>query len=131
MNEANRYRYKTQPMSMKNIESEKSTNHRLVDMVKYETGSVVSKFILRKKTGSISISSFDAGEVMPVKASPFDHMIQILDGEAEIVLDEKPTTLSAGQVIVIPAHIWHSMKAKRPFKMLSIIIKGGYEDVSL
>lgn len=118
-------------MSMKNIESEKSTNHNLVDMVEYETAAVVTKFIIRKKTGSISISSFDAGEFLPVKASPFDHMIQILDGEAEIVLDEKPAKLSAGQVIVIPAHIWHSIKAIRTFKMLSIIIKSGYEDVSL
>lgn len=118
-------------MSTKNIESEKSANHSLIDMVEYEAASVVTKFIIRKKTGSISISSFDAGEFLPVKASPFDHVIQIIDGEAEIVLDEKPTKLSTGQVIVVPAHIWHSIKAVRSFKMLSIIIKSGYEDVSL
>ena len=116
---------------MQNTEQEKSANYHLVDMIKYEAGSVVTKFIIRKKTGSISISSFDAGEVLPIRASPFDHMIQILDGEAEIVMDEKSSMLGTGQIVVVPAHIWHSMKAKKPFKMLSIIIKSGYEDVSL
>ncbi|SMD32058.1 Cupin domain protein [Reichenbachiella faecimaris] len=116
---------------MKNIELEKSANHRLVDMVEYEPGSVVTKVILRKKTGTITISSFDTGETLPIRASPFDHMIQILDGEAEISIDEKPINLCTGQVIVIPAHIWNSIKAKQQFKMLSIIIKSGYEDVSL
>ncbi|MDW3210323.1 MAG: cupin domain-containing protein [Reichenbachiella sp.] len=116
---------------MNSTELEKSANHRLVDMVGYEKGSVVTKFILRKKTGTITISSFDAGQCIPVRASPFDHMIQILEGEAEIIIDEASTTLIAGEATVIPAHIWNSIRAKQAFKMLSIIIKSGYEDVSL
>lgn len=114
-----------------NIELEKSVAHRLVDLVDYKPGFAVTKSILRKKSGTITVSSFDAGEHWPVKASPFDNMIQILDGEAEIIIDEKSTTLETGQTIVIPAHMWNSIKANKPFKMLSTIVKSGYEDVSL
>lgn len=118
------------PLSKK-IELEKSVVIDLVDIVAYVSGSVISKSILRKKSGTITVSSFDAGEIWPVKASPFDNMIQILDGEADIIIDDKLTTLRKGQTIVIPAHVWNSIKANEPFKMVSIIIKSGYEDVTL
>jgi len=116
---------------LKKIELVKSVAHRLVDIVDYVPGSVITKSILKKKSGTITVSSFDAGEIWPVKASPFDNMIQILDGEAEIFIDEKPTTLETGETIVIPAHVWNSIKANKSFKMLSTIVKSGYEDVIL
>lgn len=77
------------------------------------------------------ISSFDTGEILPAKASPFDNMIQVLDGEAEIIIDNRPVTIETGQTIVIPAHAWNSIGANTRFKMLSTIIKSGYEDVSV
>lgn len=113
------------------IELEKSVAHRLVEIVDYVPGSVMTKSILRKKSGTITLWSFDAGEVWQIKASPFDNMVQVLDGEAQIIMDEKSTTLETGQTIVIPAHMWNSIKANKPFKMLSIIVKSGYEDVGL
>ncbi len=116
---------------MKNSELEKSCTHELVETVDYIPGSVVMKAILKKKTGTVTISSFDMGEALPSKISPFDNLIQIIDGEAEIIINEKSNTIETGQVIIIPAHARNIVKANKRFKMLSTIIKSGYEDISI
>lgn len=116
---------------MKNTELKTSLAYQLVDVVDYVPRSIVIKSILRKKTGTVNVSSFDAGEVLAAKISPFDNMVQVIDGVAEVIIDEKSTQLETGQVIIIPAHSTNKMKANERFKMLSTIIKSGYEDVIL
>lgn len=116
---------------MENNVFEKSKIYQLADSVDYVPGSVVIKSIISKKTGTVTISSLDAGEVMSAKLSPFDRLTHIIDGEAEIIIDEKSNMVEKGQAIIIPAHTRNRIKANTRFKMLSTIIKSGYEDVSL
>jgi len=116
---------------MVNPEFEKSIAYRLVDTVEYVAGSVVIKSILTKQTGTVTVSSFDTGVGMLTKTSPFDNLIQILDGVAEIIIEEESNTVQTGQVIVIPAHAKNRIKANSRFKMLSTIIKSGFEDINL
>lgn len=110
---------------------EKSIPQLLVDLVEYVSGSVVTRTILRQTTGTVTLSSFDTGEVQATQYLPFDHLIQVLDGVASICLEEKVITLETGQAIMIPAHAKHWIKAKKRFKMLSTVIKSGYEEVSI
>ncbi|MDR7129687.1 quercetin dioxygenase-like cupin family protein [Algoriphagus sp. 4150] len=116
---------------MVKAEFEKSTPHRLIDSVEYVPGSVVIRSILTKQTGTVTVSSFDAGEGMMTKSSPFDNLIQILDGIAEIIIEEKSNMVEAGELIIIPAHSKNRITANSKFKMLSTVIKSGYEDVSI
>ncbi|MFD2561216.1 cupin domain-containing protein [Aquimarina rubra] len=116
---------------MKNHELEKSTNHRLADTIDYMPGSVVMKAILKKRTGIVAISSFDRGEALPSKTSPFDNLIQIIDGEAEIVINEESNIIETGQAIIIPAHASNIIRANKRFKMLSTVIMSGYENISI
>jgi quercetin dioxygenase-like cupin family protein len=89
---------------------------------------VVSKTIIKKTTGNITVSSFDAGEELAEKTSPFDNYIQIIDGAAELTINDKSYRLRLGEGIVIPAHATHVFNANEQFKMISTIIKSGYED---
>lgn len=116
---------------MEYTELEHSNAHQLVDAVDYVSRSVVIKSIMHKKTGTVSVSSFDAGEVLASKISPFDHLIQIIDGVAEVIINEQSTQLKIGQIMIIPAHSTNKLKANERFKMLSTIIKSGYEDVDI
>ncbi len=116
---------------MKNRELEKSTNYRLADTIDYMPGSVVMKVILKKITGIVAISSFDRGEALLSKISPFDNLIQIIDGEAEIVINEESNIIETGQAIIIPAHARNLIRANKRFKMLSTVIKSGYENISI
>ena len=108
-----------------------SKPHLLVDTVDYLPKSVVITSLLKKKTGSVSLSSFDEGEVLVAKISPFDHLIQVIDGVAEVIIDEESTQLETGEFMIIPAHSTNKLKANKRFKILSTVIKSGYEDVSL
>jgi quercetin dioxygenase-like cupin family protein len=116
---------------MENVELENSKVFKVVDILEYLPHSVVIKSILRKTTGNIRAVSFDSGEVLAVKISPFDTLIQIIDGESEIIIDDKYNLLKSGESIIIPAHTRNTIKAKVRFKMISTIIKSGYEEVSL
>jgi quercetin dioxygenase-like cupin family protein len=110
-----------------NKEVEKSMALIIVEIIEYIPNSVVSKTIIRKSTGNISIMSFDSGEGLTEKISPFDTFAQIIEGQAEIVIDGKSNVLVSGQGIVIPAHISNIIKANGRFKMISTVIKSGYE----
>ena len=108
-------------------ELEKSTAHIIVEIIEYMANSVVIKTIIRKSTGNISVMSFDSGEGLTEKISPFDTFAQIIDGKAEIVIDKVPTILETGQGIIIPAHVSNFIKPNGRFKMILTIIKSGYE----
>lgn len=112
---------------MDNKEVEKSKALIIVEIIEYIPNSVVSKTIIRKSTGNISIMSFDSGEGLTEKISPFDTFAQIIEGQAEIVIDGKSHILDSGQGIVIPAHLSNLIIANERFKMISTIIKSGYE----
>lgn len=113
---------------MEATEIEKENAHIIVEIIQYIPNAVLSKTILKKLTGNITVSSFDAGEELAEKTSPFDNYIQIIDGTAEIIIDEFTHKLTLGQGIIIPAHAKHCFNANVQFKMLSTIIKSGYED---
>ncbi len=109
-------------------EVEKTKVHIIVEIIEYVPNSVVSKTIIKKSTGNISVTSFDPGEELAEKKSPFDTYIQIIDGSAEVVIDGKIYLLKLGEGIVIPANAPHSFNANEQFKMISTIIKSGHED---
>lgn len=109
-------------------ELEKSKSHIIVEIIQYIPNAVVSKTIIRKTTGNITASSFDAGEELQEKTSPYDNYIQIIDGAAEITIKNLKHRLTLGEGIIIPAHARHSFNANEQFKMISTIIKSGYED---
>ena len=106
---------------------EKSKSHIIVEIIEYMANSVVSKTIIKKSTGNISIMSFDSGEGLTEKTSPFDTFVQIIEGKAEIVIDKKSNILGLGQGIIIPAHSPNFIKPNGRFKMISTSIKSGYE----
>jgi quercetin dioxygenase-like cupin family protein len=108
-------------------ELEKSKAHIIVEIIEYVPNSVVTKSIIKKTTGNISVVSFDTGEELAEKTIPFDTFVQIIDGRAEVVIKGISSLLDTGQSIVIPAHASHIVKANERFKMISTIIKSGYE----
>jgi len=112
---------------MQTTEIEKSKTHILIEIIEYVPNSVVSKTIIRKTTGNVSVVAIDLGEILAEKISPFDTFIQVIEGTAEVVIDEKPNILQTGQGIIIPAHTSNTVKANERFKMISTVIKSGYE----
>ena len=112
-------------------EIEKSKTHILIEIVEYVPNSVVSKTIIRKTTGNVSVVAIDTGEDLTEKISPFDTFVQIIEGSAEVIIDENSNMLITGEGIVIPAHTSHNVKANERFKMISTIIKSGYESIIL
>jgi len=110
---------------------EKSTPHIVIEIINYVPDAIVSKTILKKPTGSVIVTAFDAGEDLAKKTCPFDTYVQIIEGTAEIQIKGKKFVLKMGDGIIIPAHARHEFSAVHQFKMISTVIKSGYEDVSL
>ena len=111
-------------------ELEKSKVHIVVEIIAYLPHAVVSKTIIKKITGNITATSFDAGEELAEKTSPFDNYIQIIDGTASVTINDHIFKLTKGQGIIIPAHASHIFHAKEQFKMISTVIKSGYEEIN-
>lgn len=105
----------------------KANPHIIVEIIEYVPNSVVIKTIIRKSTGNISVMSFDSGEGLTEKISPFDTFAQIIEGQAEIVIDKVCNLLHTGMGIIIPAHSSNYIKPNGRFKMILTIIKSGYE----
>ena len=110
-----------------NASIEKGTAHIIVELIEYEHNAVVSKSILKKITGSINALSFDSGEGLNEKTSPFDTYAQVIDGSAVIEIDGTSATLQTGEGILIPAHKPSHIKPNGRFKLLLTVIKSGYE----
>ena len=108
-------------------EIEKSKIHILIEIIEYVPNSVVCKTIIKKTTGNICVVAIDTGEALAEKISPFDTFIQIIEGTAEVIIDDQPNILQTGQGIIIPAHASNVVKANGRFKMISTVIKSGYE----
>jgi len=110
-----------------NIDVEKAKAFILVEIIEYVPNAVVIKTIIKKTTGNVSAISIDSGEALTEKITPFDTFVQIIDGKAEIIIDGISNWLDTGQSIIIPAHTPNTVRANERFKMISTIIKSGYE----
>ena len=97
--------------------------NRLVDLVAYQTGSVVSRTIIDKKTGTVTLFSFGEGQGLSEHTAPFDALVYLLDGEAEISISGKPFHLREGEMIIMPANQPHALNAVKGFKMLLTMIR--------
>ena len=95
----------------------------LSDLVQYANGSVVSKTILDKKVGTLTLFAFDAGQGLSEHQAPYDAVVQIIDGNALLTIGGKDVQVSTGQLIVMPANIPHSVTANEKFKMLLTMIR--------
>lgn len=93
-------------------------------LVDYAPNSIVSRTIKKSKQGTLTLFAFDAGEELSEHSAPFDAFVQILDGEAEIIIDNKPVKTSVGETILMPANVPHAVVAQQKFKMLLIMIRG-------
>ncbi len=95
----------------------------LSELVSYQDGSVVSKTLIDKKIGTLTMFSFGAGQGLSEHTAPFDAVVQVVDGEAEVVINGEAQTVHSGQLIIMPANIPHELKAVKPFKMLLTMIR--------
>ena len=108
---------------MQSNEFEKAKIFRFSDEVEYASGGILSKTVLKKETGNISLFSFAKGEALSEHTAPFDAMIQVVDGKGEIIIGGKPFILEEGQSIIMPADIPHAVKAVEKFKMVLTMIR--------
>ncbi|MDB5278170.1 cupin domain-containing protein [Ferruginibacter paludis] len=118
----------TERLDIGTSEIEKDKVHIIVEIIEYIPNAVLSRTIVKKTTGNVTVSSFAAGEELAEKIAPFDNFIQIIDGTAEITIEDKKLKLTLGQGIIIPAHAKHCFNAGEQFKMISTVIKSGYEE---
>ncbi len=95
----------------------------LQDLIDYQNGSIVSKEIIKKDTGTVTLFSFDKGQGLSEHTAPFDALVYVFDGTTEISIAGKPFTLKEGQTIIMPANKTHALKAVERFKMLLIMIR--------
>jgi mannose-6-phosphate isomerase-like protein (cupin superfamily) len=106
---------------------ERATVYTTVDLIDHVAGRHETARIISKTTGSVSIVAVDAGVDMGSKISPFDTLMYILEGSADVTIDRQGHHLTAGQCIILPAHFDSRIISKRKFKMLLTVIKSGYE----
>ncbi|HLB28084.1 MAG: cupin [Chloroflexi bacterium RBG_16_51_9] len=93
------------------------------ELVSYQTGAVVSRTVIDKKTGTCTLFAFDAGQGLSEHTAPFDALVYLLDGEAEITISGTPFHLKNGDAIIMPADKPHALKAVKQFKMMLVMIK--------
>ena len=96
---------------------------RLSEHVQYAEGAVVSKTLLDRKTGTLTLFAFDAGQGLSEHAAPFDAVVQILDGRALLTIGGAELEAEAGELVVMPANVPHSLRARERFKMMLIMIR--------
>jgi quercetin dioxygenase-like cupin family protein len=92
-------------------------------LVEYQSGSVVSREIIRQKTGTVTLFAFDKGQGLSEHTAPFDAFVYLVDGEAEITISGKPHLLKAGEMIIMPAGQPHALNAVEQLKMLLVMIR--------
>lgn len=100
-----------------------STIFNFAEQVDYSENGIVSKRILEKKTGNVSLFSFDKGQKLSEHTTPFDALVQVIEGTAEIMIDGNPYQLKFGQSIIMPANFPHAVNAVERFKMMLTMIK--------
>ena len=111
---------------MKYLSEHNKENPEILDLeslLAYQEGSVVSRMLMNKKMGTVTLFSFDKSEGLSEHTAPFDAIAYIIDGKAEIIISKKPYILEKGQMITMPANESHSLKALERFKMMLIMVK--------
>jgi quercetin dioxygenase-like cupin family protein len=109
---------------MSNKKSElKAKASNLSSLINYQEGSVVSRTLIDKKTGTVTLFAFDINQGLSEHTAPYDAMVQVLEGEVEVTISGKPTILKAGEITIMPANEPHALSAKTKFKMLLTMIK--------
>jgi quercetin dioxygenase-like cupin family protein len=93
------------------------------ELATYQSGSVVSRTLIDKKIGTLTLIAFDQGQGLSEHAAPYDAFVQVLDGSAAITIAGKVQQVDAGQMIIMPANVPHSLRAEKPFKMLLVMIR--------
>ncbi len=106
-----------------NVRNIKAKALKLTDLTSYQKSSIVSREIINKKTGTVTVFAFDKGESLSDHTAPFDALVYILDGEAKILVSGKPHLVKKDELIIMPANEPHSLRAVKKFKMLLIMIK--------
>ena len=106
-----------------NKEFELGTKAEMASLVEYAKDAIVSKTLIKKETGTVTLFAFDKGQGLSEHTAPFDAMVQIMDGEGIIIINGKENMLSAGEFIIMPANIPHAVDASSQFKMLLTMIK--------
>jgi quercetin dioxygenase-like cupin family protein len=96
---------------------------KLADMASYQEGAVVSKTLIDKKTGTVTFFAFDKGQGLSEHTAPFDALVCLLDGKAQITISGKPITVERGELVVMPADKPHALKAVERFKMMLVMIR--------
>ena len=98
-------------------------SNNLNDLVEYQKESVVSKTLIKKEKGTITVFAFDKEQGLSEHAAPFDALVQVLDGKADILLAGSSNVVSEGEMIIMPANVPHALKAIEKFKMMLVMIK--------
>jgi len=101
--------------------------HNLQKSIDYSAGAIVSKIVTRNQAGTITLFAFDKGQNLSEHTAPFDALVHLLDGKALIRIDKEQFVLSAGDLLIMPAHIPHAVDAVEPFKMLLTMLKSEVE----
>ena len=96
---------------------------KIIDLINYNDGAVVSKTIIDKPTGTVTLFAFDRDQSLSEHTAPFDAILNVIDGEAEVKIDQEKFNLSAGEMIILPASHPHSLRATNKFKMILTMIK--------
>ena len=114
---------------MERNEKQEKTRHgkkrvaRLADLVSYQEGSIVSRTLIEKKTGTITVFAFDEGQALSEHTVPYDALVHLLHGEGEVTVSGKVYHLKEGEMIIMPANRPHALKATKRFKMILTMIK--------
>ena len=108
---------------MSDINNLAGTVLNIKDLVSYQTGSVVSRTLIDKSVGTVTVFAFDHGQGLSEHTAPFDALVQIIDGTADITIDGSLHTVKEGEMIIMPANRPHSLKANPQFKMLLTMIR--------
>ena len=109
-------------MSNKKPELEAQASN-LSNLINYQEGSVVSRTLIDKKTGTVTLFAFDINEGLSEHTAPYDAMVYVIDGEVEVKISGTPITLKQGEITIMPANEPHALSAKTKFKMLLVMIK--------
>jgi quercetin dioxygenase-like cupin family protein len=97
--------------------------NRLVELLTYQDDAIVSRTLLKKSTGTVTLFAFAKGQELSEHTAPFDAMVQVLDGEAEVIISGRSFDLRAGEMIIMPANEPHALKATDNFKMMLTMIR--------
>lgn len=95
----------------------------LNDLVHYQDGSIVSKEIIRKDKGTVTLFAFDKGQELSEHIAPFDALVYVFDGTAEIIISGAPNHLKTGEIVIMPANKPHALKAAERFKMMLVMVR--------